>query len=238
MNNLIEFEKYYKLSVICARCVSCKTEFKNAPKIYGEIIIDLIIYNKLDILADDLKHMGCQKLGRLNDSIVYLLFNYNEQQMMLNHIIKENDNLKLNLDMEIEKHKILSEYKSQNRELQESLKNHLLQSSTDLFKTHTKIIDSQLAKYSEYNNTMRYNIPECRICMQQEVSMVLECGHLLCTRCHDNIHIENRKKIDASDDDDVDDGNDDDDTKEPIQIDGYPCPFCKTFSSKFIKIFL
>jgi hypothetical protein len=147
---------------------------------------------------------------------------------MLNHIIKENDNLKRNLDMEIEKYRILSEYKSKNRELQNLLKNQLLQSSIDLFKTHKHIMDEQITKYSEYNNSTRYTVPECRICMQQEVSMVLECGHLLCTQCHDKIHDENRKKID----------DDNDDTEEPIQIDGYPCPFCKTFSYKFIKIFL
>jgi hypothetical protein len=36
----------------------------------------------------------------------------------------------------------------------------------------------------------------------------------------------------------IDENEDDNGTEEPIQIDGYPCPFCKTFSSKFIKIFL
>jgi hypothetical protein len=232
MINLSGFEKYYKISVICSRCVSCKTEFKNAPKTYGDIISDFLINDKLAILADDLGKIGCQKLEVLNNSIVTLLFNYNEKQIMLNHIVKENDNLKRNLEMEIEKHKILSEYKSKNRELQDSLKNHLLLSSIDLFKTHKKVIEEQIAKYTEYNNSSRYSVPECRICMQQEVSTTLECGHLLCSHCHDKMQADTKKKIDENE------NENDNNTEEPIQIDGYPCPFCKTFSSKFIKIFL
>lgn len=236
---LSSFEKYYKLSVICSGCVCSKTEFKNAPQTYSDIITDIIIYDKMNILADDLEQIGCKKLDQLNDSIVNLLFNYNEKQIMFNHIIKENDNLKRNLDMEIEKYKVLSEYKSKNRELQDSMKNYLLQSSINLFKTHKQIMDEQIAKYSEYNNSTRYNVPECKICMLQEVSMVLECGHLLCTHCHDKIHTENRKKIDANYAQyDNNDNNDNNDTEESIQVDGYPCPFCKTFASKFIKIFL
>ena len=226
------FEKYYKLSVICSRCVSSKTEFKNAPKTYSDIISDFLIQDKLDILAADLGKIGCQKLDQLNDSIVKSLFNYNEKQIILNHIVKENDNLKRNLDMEIEKHKILSEYKSKNRELQDSLKNHLLQSSIDLYKNHKKVIDEQIAKYCEYNNSSRYNIPECRICMQHEVCMALECGHLSCLQCHKQMHSENIRKIDD------DDNANDDGKEEPIHVDGYPCPFCKTFSSKFIRIFI
>ncbi len=228
------FEKYYKLSVICSRCVSSKTEFKNAPKTYSDIFSDLLIHDRLDILANDLGKIGCQKLDQLNDSIVKLLFNYNEKQIILNHIIKENDNLKRNLDMEIEKYKILSEYKSKNRELQDSLKNHLLLSSIDLYKTQKKVIDEQLSKYSEYNNSSRYNVPECRICMQQEVCMALECGHLSCLHCHKKMQTENMRKIDEDDNADADTDN----KEEPIQVDGYLCPFCKTFSSKFIRIFL
>jgi hypothetical protein len=225
---LDNFEKYYKLSVICSRCVSSKTEFKNAPKIYSDIIADFLINDRLDILADDIRKIGYHKLNQLNDSIVKLLFNYNEKQIMLNHIVKENENLKRNLDMEIEKHKILSEYKSKNRELQDSLKTHLLQSSIDLFKSHTKVIDEQIAKYSEYNNSSRYNVPECRICMQQEVCMALECGHLSCLQCHTQMHSVNMKKIDEVED-----------TEEnPILLDGYACPFCKIFSSKFIRIYI
>jgi len=228
------FEKYYKLSVICSRCVSSKTEFKNAPKTYSDIISDFLIQDKLDILAADLGIIGCQKLDQLNDSIVKLLFNYNEKQIMLNHIVKENDNLRRNLEMEIEKHKILSEYKSKNRELHDSLKNHLLQSSIDLYKTQKKVIDEQLAIYSEYNNSSRYNVPECRICMQQEVCMALECGHLSCLHCHKKMHAENMKKLVEDNDENVDEN----DKEEPIQVDGYPCPFCKTYSSKFIRIYI
>jgi len=226
------FEKYYKLSVICSSCVARNTNFKNAPKTFGDIIVDFLINDRLDILATDFGNIGCQKLEQLNNSIVKSLFNYNEKQIMLNHIVKENDNLKRNLDMEIEKHKILSEYKSKNRELQDSLKNHLLQSSIDLYKTQKKVIDEQLAKYSEYNNSSRYNVPECRICMQQEVCMALECGHLSCLQCHKKMHAENMKKL-------VEDDNENADNKEdPIQVDGYSCPFCKTFSSKFIRIYI
>jgi len=224
------FEKYYKVSVICSGCVSKRDNFKNAPKIYGDIISDFIINDKLDILAYDLGRINCHKLGNLNDLIVKSVFNYNEKQIILNYIIKENDNLKRNLDMEIEKNKILSEYKSKNRELQDLLKNQLLQSSIDIFKSHKQIIDEQIAKYNEYNNSTKYAIPECRICMQHQISMTLECGHLLCIGCHEQMYDENRKKIDEN----ADDVNNDN----LIQIDGYPCPFCKTFSSNFIKIFL
>jgi hypothetical protein len=68
--------------------------------------------------------------------------------------------------------------------------------------------------------------------MQQEVSTTLECGHLLCSHCHDKMQADIKKKIDENA------NEDDNDNEEPLQVDGYPCPFCKTFSSKFIKIFL
>lgn len=228
-----EFEKYYKLSVICSKCISNKIDFKNAPHTFGDIIADFIINNRLDIFTEDLGNIANQKITDLNDSIVSILFNYNEKQIMLNHIIKENARLKCNLDIEIEKHKILSEYKSKNRELQESLKNHLLQSSHDLFKTHKQIIDAQIAKYNEYNNSTQYNIPECRICMLQEVSITLECGHLLCLGCHDKMQADTRNKLVENADDDASS-----DENELLHVDGYPCPFCKILSSKFIKIFL
>jgi hypothetical protein len=112
--------------------------------------------------------------------------------------------------------------------LQDSLKNHLLQSSIDIFKSHKKIIDEQIAKYNEYNNSSKYAIPECRICMQQEVKIALDCGHLLCLKCNDQMYKENKNKVNENEED----------NEELIQVDGYPCPFCKTFSSKFIKIFL
>jgi hypothetical protein len=226
-----DFEKHYNLSVLCKRCVSSLKQFKYAPKTYGDIVADLLINNKLDILAADLDIIGNKKLSGLKDTILKSVFNYNEKQLMLNHIAKENDNLKRNLDMEIEKHKILSEYKSKNRELQDSLKNHLLQSSIDLFRTHKKVIDEQIAKYSEYNNSSKYAVPECRICMLQEVSMALECGHLLCGKCHDHIKTENKAKLENE-------NENENENDESLHVDGYPCPFCKTLSSKFIKIYL
>ena len=231
VSDLQGFEKYYKLSVICTRCVSRKTEFKNAPRNYGDIVADLLINDKLHVLADDLRTIGSNKLEEIDNAIVNGLFNCNEKQIMLNHINKENECLRRNLDMEIEKHKVLSEYKSKNRELQESLKNTLIQSSFDLFRSHKQIIDEQIAKYSEYNNSSRYTIPECRICMQNEVSTSLECGHLLCTVCHNKIQADKHTRTEANNGD-----NEDDD--EPLQVAGYPCPFCKTFCSKFIRIYL
>ena len=239
---LIGFEKYYKLSVLCSHCVSSLATFKTAPKTYGDVIADLLIRDKLAILAADISKIGCAKLENVNESIVKALFNYNEKQIMLIHIGKENDNLKRNLEMEIEKHRILSEYKSKNRELQESMRNNLLQSSIDLYKTHKKVIDEQIAKYSEYNNSTRYSIPECRVCMQNEISMTLECGHLLCVGCHDNLHTENKKKLIENENENE---NVNEDENENVSndtsknsIDGYSCPFCKTFSSKFIKIYM
>jgi hypothetical protein len=222
------FEKYYKLSVICARCVSSRTAFKNAPRTYGDILADLLINDKLQVLADDLRGIGSSKLAELDNAIINELFNYNEKQIMLNHINKENESLRRNLDMEIEKNKILSEYKSKNRELQESLRNTLLQASIDLFRGHKKIIDEQIAKYNEYNNSSRYSVAECRICMQNEISTVLECGHVLCAGCHDKILAEKRAKIEANEED----------NEESLHVEGYPCPFCKTLSSKFVRIYL
>jgi hypothetical protein len=64
--------------------------------------------------------------------------------------------------------------------------------------------------------------------MQQEVCMALECGHLSCLQCHTQMHSVNIKKIDE-----VEDAE-----ENPILIDGYACPFCKIFSSKFIRIYI
>jgi len=166
----------------------------------------------------------------LNEAIMKNLFYYNEKQIILNHITKGNEDLKRNLDVEMEKHKILSEYKSKNRDLQDTFKHQLIQSSNELIRTHKKIIDEQLAIYNEYNNTSRYNSSECKVCMQQEISLVLECGHLLCLHCNEHLLTETKQKINENENLN--------DNEELIQIDGYPCPFCKIFSSKFIRIYL
>jgi hypothetical protein len=62
--------------------------------------------------------------------------------------------------------------------------------------------------------------------MQEEISITLECGHLLCNKCHNNILEENKKKLIEETEDDI------------IHIDGYPCPFCKTLTTKTTKIYL
>ena len=221
-------EKHYKLAVICCQCAASLEVIKHAPRTYGDIIIDYLVNDKHDILEDDLQRTGNTKLGLLSEKIIQSLFNYNEKQLMMNHIVKENEALKRNLDMEIEKHKMLSEYKSKNKEMQDSLRNGLLQASIDLFKGHKKVIDEQIAKYSEFNSSSKYAVAECRVCMLREIGITLECGHLLCQGCHDRIMTENKERIqDEADADDV-----------SLHVDGYPCPFCKTYSSRFIKIYL
>jgi hypothetical protein len=226
LDELTNFERYYKLVCICKDCFQIKDKFKFAPKTYGDIISDFFISDKIDILADDLDKFNCDKLQILLDKINYLLFNYNEKLTIHNSLVAENARLKNNLDMEIEKFKILNEHKSKNQELHEELKNFLLQSTKNLFGQYNKIIDEQVAKYNDLNCAIKYNIPECKVCMMHEVRIALECGHLLCTECNHKILDAQSKKQDLFEDDNI------------CSSDGFPCPFCKTYSNKSLQIYL
>lgn len=223
------FERYNSLSCVCTKCLAnCESSdrLKNAPRSYGDIISDLLVNQRWDILADDLKKANGDKVRDLEGQIRECAFNYNEKQMMYNYLVNENARLKANLEMEMEKHKILNEYKSKNRELHDNMRNYILNSTVELFKTQKRVIDEQLAKYSELNNSSKYTVPECKICMQEEIRITLECGHLLCNKCHHNILEEHKKKILEESEEEI------------ITIEGYPCPFCKTLTTKPTKIFL
>ena len=222
-----QFEKYYKIVCICSNCFNNKMEYKFAPRTYGDIISYLLINDRLDILAEDLNKINCNRLQILLDKINYSLFNYNEKLTIYNNLVSENTRLKNNLDMEIEKFKILNEHKSKNQELHLEIKKTLLQSTKNLFSQYNKIIDEQVAKYNDLNCAVKYNIPECKVCMMREVRLAMECGHLLCTECNNNILEEQQKKDDLFVD------NLDNQT-----INGFPCPFCKTYSTKTLQIYL
>ncbi len=234
LDQLSIFESLYKIAALCYKCIGCCDEnfnIKFAPRGYGDIISDLLLAERFDILANDIEKISDAKLKGLLDKINYSLFNYNEKLLIHTALVSENEKLKNNLELEIEKHKILCDHKSKNQEMQNDIKNYLLKSTKTIFAEYEKVIDKQISKYNDLNCAVKYNIPECKVCMMREVRLALECGHLLCIDCNKNILEEQQKQ---QNDLDIDEQV----KNELCECKGYPCPFCKTYSSKFLQIYL
>ena len=160
LDNLGNFEKYYRVICICNNCFDKNNEFKSAPRNYSDILADLFINERFDILKNDIDKIANNKLLELESKIKFMLYNYNEKILIYNALISENNRMKINLEMEIEKNKILSEQKSKNQALHKELNEYFLKSTKNLFNQYNKIIDDQVAKYNEINCAVKYNIPD------------------------------------------------------------------------------
>lgn len=225
------------ISCLCKSCCKISDTMlnipKSAPKTYGDIIADYILNERFDLIAIDIEKINQTQMDIIDDKIKYLKFNLNEKNVILNNLVNENDRLSNNLDLEVEKYKILNEQCSKNKELCENIKTQLLQFSVDLFKENKKQIDSQINKYNELNNSSKYSIPECKICMMREVKVAIQCGHVFCMDCYNEL-VKNHKNnsITNANANGEESNNEDEDSTAIIH-----CPTCRTASCTYTQLY-
>lgn len=212
-----------------------KSTPKYAPKNYSDILADYILNNKIDLIINDIEKIGQKEINAVEDKINYLKFNINEKQVILNSLANQNKKLTENLDLEVEKFKLLNKQYSQNKELCDNIKNQLLQFSVDLFKENKKQIDDQINKYIEINNSTKYSVPECKICMNREIRVAITCGHVFCMECYDQL-VKNCTAKHNNSFDDVDYGNNGNyNNNKNIPI--ITCPTCRTESHTYTQLY-
>lgn len=225
------------ISCLCKSCCKISDTMlnipKSAPKTYGDIIADYILNERFDLIAIDIEKINQTQMDIIDDKIKYLKFNVNEKNVILNNLVNENDRLSNNLDLEVEKYKILNEQCSKNKELCENIKTQLLQFSVDLFKQNKKQIDSQINKYNELNNSSKYSIPECKICMIREVKVAIQCGHVFCMDCYNEL-VKNHKNnsITNANANGEESNVEDEDSTAIIH-----CPTCRTASCTYTQLY-
>lgn len=183
-------------NIICLCTLCCENNNKQciipkiAPKTYSDVLADYIIYDRSDLIACDIGIIHTMQMDIILKKINYLQFNLNEKTVILNNLINENDKLSNNIDLEIEKYKILSVQRTKNKDICDKIKQQLIQFTNELSIENTKIIDNQINKYNELNNSSKYASPECKICMMREVKIAIQCGHVFCIECY-NILLQN-----------------------------------------------
>ena len=218
---------------LCKNCVNSNKVAdvlpKTAPKSYSDILADYILNERFDLISDDIEKLHKKKMDIIDDKINYLKFNINEKKVILNNLINQNNKLSNNIELEVEKYKILNEQHIKNKELCENIKNQLLQFSIDLFRENKKLIDEQINKYTDLNNATKYSIPECKICMMNEINIAIQCGHVFCIECYNQL-LKNKAQNNNNND-----NNDNNDEKSSHSI---TCPTCRTESNTYIQLYL
>lgn len=190
---------------------SNRFDIKPAPRHYGDILADYIQNGKYDLITQDIKLKIDSENENLQNRINTLKFNINEKKVIINSLENQNAHLSRNIETEIEKHSILKEHKAKNQEVFEKIKESFTKLSIDLFRIGKQQIDAQISKYNELVNYSKYNIPECKICMQREVNLAIQCGHTLCNECYHTLESTS--------------GN-------------ITCPTCRTVCNSFAQIYL
>ena len=217
---------------ICKNCVNENVLSnklpKYAPRSYGDMLSDYILNEKFDLITTDIttiyNNSNSNNINIINNRINYLKININEKQNILNNLINKNDKLTTNIDLEIEKFNLLNIQYINNNEIYNKIKNQLLQLSIDLFKENKKLIDEQINKYTDLNNASKYSIPECKICMMNEITIALQCGHTICSKCYDHLLINNT--------------NTNIDNNIEYNPNTIQCPTCRTVCNTYIQLFL
>lgn len=218
--------------VICV-CNTCTKQIeqgnikmKNAPRNVHEVLLDYLINEQFDLLLSELEKLGKNTMmHNLRTSIEYMRFNINEKVVLLNNLKNENEKLSKNLDIEIEKHKLFFEHKNKNNELIKRFKKQFTDLTIDIFNDSKRTLDEHISKYQELNQTSKYSIPECRICMQNEVKIAIQCGHLLCGSCHSTLQNNSKQQQREN----PDESNEHDDT--------ICCPLCRTYCNTYTQIY-
>ena len=234
------------VSTICTGCYNThykimtndmlKKNIKLAPNNLGDIILDYLINNKINLLFEIIIHFSNSnintKIKEYEESINYMDFNITEKKNILNNLVNENQTLSDNINLELEKFKLLNENKSKNELLCQSIKSQLTQFTIDLFKTSKNEMDTIINKYSDIQNSTKYSIPECKVCMNKEVKLVIPCGHTLCLECYDYLLKTQHNQ---------DQNNEEDNHEEYKNNNGknyLTCPLCRTVSNTFTQIYL
>lgn len=221
-------ESFDRVVCICNDCVSkinqCNGKVKQAPRTYHDVLLDYLINEKYDLLLSNIEKIG-GSLNGLQEKIDYLRFNINEKVVLLNNLTNENEKLSKNLDIEIEKHKLFFDHKNKNNELIKRFKKQFNDLSIELFRENKKTLDEHINKYQELNQVSKYSIPECRICMQNEVKIALQCGHLLCHFCYNKLQNDSKQNENEID------------GQHTSSSDIVCCPLCRTYCNTYTQIY-
>ena len=155
-------------------------------------------------------------------------FNINEKLAIINCLQNENNKLSMNLNIEIEKYKVLEQQKIENQKIFNSIREQFDNFNKNILMDCSKFMNEKIELLSQVNNIKKYNTTECKICLNNEVTMVLQCGHLLCELCYESIikntDKENYELIGTS-------------SKKLDEMDIIECPTCRTVSTSCIRVY-
>lgn len=234
-SKILQMNKDNKISFIYCICNLCYNKisldqnlFIKAPlniKSVWEIFFEK---GKLDCLLNDLKKLFRNDLVELDKQIHQYKFDHNEKLTVINCLQNENKKLSMNLDIEIEKYKLLEQQKIENEKIFKKIRDQFDIFNKSLLEDSNKFINERIELLSQVNNIKKYNTTECKICLNNEVTMVLQCGHLLCELCYNsiikNIDKENYELIGTS-------------SKKLEEMDIIECPTCRTVSTSCIRVY-
>lgn len=234
-SKILQINKDKKIALFYCVCNTCyekikvdETLFIKAPtniKIVWELYFKM---SKIDALHHDLKIIFQNDSKELDKFIYQYKFDLNEKLAIINCLKNENNKLSANLELEIEKFKILENQKIQNDKLLNQVKEQFKLFSTTLLSENNKIINDKIEQLSQINNIKKFHTTECKICLNNDVGIALQCGHLMCENCYNkiikNINKENYEFIGSS-------------NKSIDELDIIECPMCRTVSTSCINIY-
>jgi hypothetical protein len=233
-SKIINFNKQhniYNIYCVCKQCYDLiqnnRLAIKKAPHTYKDVIDEYINNDKIDLFAEEFKVFGLAKMHKLNEVINYQKYNYNEKLIILNALKNENTLLSNNIDIEVEKHRVLVDQLYNNDLILNKMKTQFQIYTEEIVKTTTKTMSDHLEKLNEIASVKKYSTPECKICMANEVRVALQCGHLLCHGCHKGLsdNIDKSQYESLIEDDDIE------------NMDIIECPVCRSISPYSIKIY-
>lgn len=231
-SKIIYLDKERQLFNIYCICEICSDTILNdnkisvkAPANLKEVWEYLVKHNQLCRIVEDFRQINNASTEILDSAIEYSKFNYNEKLAILNNLKNENAILANNLDIEIEKNQILNEQIIKNTEAITRIREQFRNFSKELLKDNHKNIKEHIDRLTELNNFKKYSVPECKVCMANEVKIALQCGHLLCKSCYDGILKNTDKSQYECEDNDIKD------------VDIIECPTCRTISTLSVNIY-
>jgi hypothetical protein len=234
-SKILQINKEKKIALFYCICNSCYEKIKdddslfikapNNVKIVWELYFKI---GKIDALHHDLKIIFQDNLTELDSLVHKYKFDHNEKVAIINCLKNENKKLSTNLELELDKFKILEQQKLENDKLLKQIKEQYHLFSKTLMYENNKVINEKIEQLSQINNIKKYNTTECKICLNCDVTIALQCGHLLCENCYSNIikttNKENYELIGTS-------------NKIIDDMDIIECPVCRTVSTSCIHIY-
>ncbi len=234
-SKILQINKEKKISLFYCICNDCYQKYKNDDTLFLKAPVNIknvwelyFKLGKIDALYHDLKLILQDDLKELDGIVNKYKFDHNEKLAIINCLKNENKKLSTNLDLEIEKFKLLEDQKLKNDQLLKEIKDQYKMFSKTLLSEHNKIIDERIDQLTQVNNIKKYNTTECKICMNNDVGIALQCGHLLCHNCYCNITkntIKDNYEIIGNSSKSIDD------------MDIIECPTCRTVSTSCIRVY-